>query len=200
MKLINIITCCIRSYNLPTILQSIIEARGSHIVQLCWYIVFDLSFLDNTDVELKLDELPIFCQKNDVTLNPMICDGDRSPVNVALENIENGFVTIIDDDNLMHPNYFNEILPELENGWSGLLYNQDMGSMTRIVYPYRVKPLSIDTAQFTFSREIIGERRWPDKFKQVPAPDGIFISKVYESARDHIKIIPKTLCYYNKLA
>lgn len=201
MVRINIITACIRSHNLKQILNSFIASKQDHQIELHWHIIFDLNFLAcEEEIQSKLGQVPELCQEAGIELHILTCKEFESPVNAALEQIATGYVTVIDDDNLMHPDYIEGVLPHLEAGCRGLLYYQDMGRMRRVVYHYRVKPNSIDTAQFTYSRELIGDSRWPDKKEFSPAPDGVFIARVYDLGFQDIKILPKTLCYYNKLA
>lgn len=201
MVRINILTACIRSHNLKNILDSFIQSKQDHDVELHWYIIFDLNFLAcEEEIEPKLGQIPELCDNAGISLHVLTCKEFESPVNVALEEIKTGYVTVIDDDNLMHPDYIEGVLPDLKAGCRGLLYHQDMGHVQRVVYRYRVKPNGIDTAQFTYSRELIGNSRWPDKQEFSPTPDGVFISRVYSLAPQEVKVLPRTLCYYNKLA
>jgi len=148
-------------------------------------------------------------------------DKVEAPINIALRNIKQGLVCNVDDDNIMHPNYIREIAIIAEkNKTVGIFYQQSLGRTKgttnrriRTVDYHKIKPGLIDSAQFTATRDLIGNIIWPFKsLKYQPyfifaqgdppptTPDGDFIQEIYKANPSYFVLIKKTLCYYNYLA
>jgi len=219
--MLHIITACIRPENLARILDSFKDAHTSEpTLPLIWWVVVDKLaiefFRKNFNFSIYLEALQSLTAKLPFLTLKIIEHHDlRSPSNPALNKIKNGYVCWVDDDNIMHPQFLKVITPYLkENKSLGLLYYQNLGKEpkqtnrnVRIVYPYRIKPGAIDTAQFTLHRKLIGKARWECRLEMKHLnkpkdqnPDGIFIKTIYDKHADKFKIIKHTICYHNYLA
>jgi len=222
--LLNIITACIRPYNLTHIYNSILNSKGDIDSDIRWWIVIDLATtsLDSKGKE-QLEAIRVQIEKDNII--KVVCipanDPKEAPVNKALHKISKGLVCFIDDDNVMHPNYMKEIhKAKGDKERIGFLYQQNLGKpktsfnrRTRFIEFYKVKPGLVDSAQFTISRDLIGNIAWPpraleyqpyrgilDPVKPSTTPDGDFIHKVYTANPKYFVIIKRMLCYYNYLA
>lgn len=195
--MINIITPCYRANNVSLIYKSI----NFNLINK-WYIIYDTSkdrkytkqFLDNPQI------IEIECSDNGIVGN--------SQRNLALKIIDDDFIYFLDDDNIIHPEFWN-IIPTLdkeyfytwdqlriENGnnspWD--LNNNQNGA---ILYGNEVALKKIDTAQYILPRKIIKDIKFEPNIYWA---DGLFISKIYELNKDKHIYISKTACYYNKLS
>ena len=224
--ILNVITSCIRLRNLPRILESI-KISNTPKIEIRWYIV-----LDNNNLKLPPEQIEKIRESlpnsPEISINLRIFQDSYTvswPTNLALDEIQDGLVCVIDDDNIMHPDYLNTIYqiakdkPEI-----GILYAQMMdrnppthNARIRKIVPYLVAPSYVDTAQITVSRSLIGTCRWapvsPDNIMysvlirkdqnpqgQPFQPDGKFIAQVYEKHFKHFVILDQPLCYYNYLS
>lgn len=190
----NIITACIRPENLKWLFDSFIIAKGNLPIKIEWFIVME--------ARNRNPELPeIVWDAPFIKTHLAIGDSDKSPINWALDRIDSGLVCWVDDDNIIHPEYFEEILsqPELDKIF---IYHQQMSKKLEKTNPYLryvslCEPSSIDTAQFTIDRNLIKDIRWDGNSSQ---PDGKFVQEVFRRSPHKLKIIDKILCYYNYLA
>ena len=222
--LLNIITSCIRPQNLPNILDSIVKAASLVKIPIHWYLVVDTrssQYSEKAILDAKLKLLP---PEGIILKWREFSDSYEKnwPVNIALEEIVEGLVCILDDDNIMHPNYLSAISKVAGEKEIGILYDQLMGpnksgnQQIRKVYRHLIQSGYIDAAQFTISRSLIGDTRWPSvplgsklhallKGNSNPLgldfqPDGIFIEKIYQQHPTKFIIISEPLCYFNHLS
>jgi len=178
---LSIITPCCRSNNLDIILKSI----NFDLIDK-WYIIYDTSknrtytkkFEDNTKIEEH------FCSDEGVV--------GHSQRNFGLKLINDGFVYFLDDDNIIHPEFWN-IISRLDINY---FYTFDQYRTNNILKGNNIKTYFIDTAQFIVPRLMIKDISW--NVNNYSA-DGEFISKIYNLyPKKHI-YISKILSYYNKL-
>jgi hypothetical protein len=213
--LLNVITALIRSKNLKKILESLIVSRGDTSIDIHWMLVVDqrslMSSIDvaNTHIQEILAEV---AQKTWLTCEAFYLKSHKSPANIGFENAKDGMICLVDDDNIMHPDYISAIHKEAEAMTIedfGFLYNQILGKppsscnqRVRKVVPYRIGPGRVDTAQVTITKKLLKNRRWPNREldMSVTCPDGVFIGGVYSNAPNKFKIINRSLCYYNYLS
>jgi hypothetical protein len=107
---LNIVTRCTRIENLQRIKKSI-DIKNSF--NLKWWILFDTRFNENIDQNL-LDELTSF----DANLRFFHSDpGDmgHSYLNEVFSEIGDGFIYTLDDDNILHEDFYSEIYNTLSN-------------------------------------------------------------------------------------
>ncbi len=188
--ILNIITPCTRVDNLPLLRNSILEAKKDILVEINWYIV-----VDGPKISLNVltdDHIKIISQY--ITVPHSISgNGQR---NRALDQIEEGIVCFLDDDNLLHPRFIKKLsdLVVLKGSRIGMVCKQEL-SPGRI-RAIRVKKGKIDAAQFAADIRMIGRCRW--RLNDYSA-DGEFIEAIYQSEPENFVSIQEVLSYYNKL-
>lgn len=179
--MLSIITACSRPQNLKKIYDSI---EFSNVKQ--WYIIYDTSKSRTYEFQFSLEEkiIELTCDTPGYAGHPQI--------NMALDLIQDGFVYVMDDDNIFHKDFWN-ILPtlDLENIYT---WDQNRIQQGKILKGGQIEEEKIDTAQFIIPRKLIGSTRWA---VHKSAGDYRFISELYKKHHDTFKYIPKILCYHN---
>jgi glycosyltransferase involved in cell wall biosynthesis len=196
--LIHILTRCSRAYNLSEIYKTI----KTDIVDIKWWILFDINSIETISVSVLqfLDSIKAEIRYGSGESNSC----GMNLINDVLEEISDGWVYILDDDNLIHPNFYisiNEIiLNNLDK--TGIIFNQKVGGIDfsgldiREARSENVKVGSIDSAQYFLHRDLISESRYIlGDYKS----DGYFIVDLYENNKDKFLFIEEELCYYNKI-
>jgi glycosyltransferase involved in cell wall biosynthesis len=180
---INIITPCCRSDNLDIIIKSI----NFELIDK-WYIIYDTSkdrtyvkkFQDNPKVEEH------FCSDIGSVGHPQR--------NYGLNLINDGFVYFLDDDNIIHPEFWN-IVPTLDINYY-YTFDQQRLYEGMLLKGNQFKIKSIDTAQFIVPKQLIKNLTFDiNKYEA----DGIFIIKINELYPKNHMYISKIACYYNYL-
>ena len=197
---IHIITRCTRPENLTKIEKSIFNTDKFKIT---WHICVDTSKLSGKDFAEKSN---LIHQFPDVITYAIECDeGDygHDMINLTIDKIKDGFIYIIDDDNIIHPDFYNTIHEQISiDPNKSYIFNQKVGGNdftgidVRKAAPENIHVGGIDMAQFLLKRDIIGESRLaPSTY----TADGIFIEKLYKNNIDSFLLIDRILCYYNYL-
>jgi hypothetical protein len=179
MKL-SIITACSRPENLDAIRKSI-------TFECVWHIIYDSATLTKKFTE------PWIIENN--LKGGIVGNAQKS---MGLDLVEDGWVYFLDDDNIIHPSFYETISgfvtehPELE-AW---VFNQDCGNGdVRWAIPENIKVGCIDLAQFMLGRQLLGSTR----FEQVYESDGLIVESLYKRYRPKFGHILDTICYYNYL-
>jgi hypothetical protein len=182
--MVSIITACSRPQNLKEIYDSIDFKNLDK-----WYIIYDSSKCRRHEFEFTLDT---HTQK----IVELTCDqpgfAGHPQINYALDLIEKGFVYIMDDDNIFHPNFWNlldTLDPEFVYTW-----DQNRIQEGRILKGGQIEEEKIDTSQFIVPKELIGSTRWA---VHRSAGDFRFIKQIFKKHEDKFKYIPEVACYHN---
>ena len=179
---ITIITPCCRPDRLPKVFESI---NFDYVDK--WIIVYDTS-KDRTYTRIYTEHPKII--EAEFHDNGISGNDQR---NFGLKYVTKGFVYFLDDDNIVHPEFW-EVLPTLdENNMYSWDQENENGHVNKC-YPPTVN--AIDTAMFIIPYSLINDTRW---MKQHIFSDGIFAASIYQKNKSNYIYIPKTLCYYNKL-
>ena len=111
--------------------------------------------------------------------------------NRALKEIPDGLIYNLDDDNIVHPHFW-DILPRFAAGFVSTFDQQR--SQTAILPGNTPASGAIDTASFVFDKSLVGEIEydWTDY-----GADGIFIHAVLEQNPGKHIYIPEVASYYN---
>jgi len=180
---LNIITPCCRSENLDIIVKSI----NFDLINK-WYIIYDTSkyrtytkkFEDNPKIEEH------FCSNIGVVGHPQR--------NFGLNLIKDGFVYFLDDDNIIHPEFWN-IVPTL-NINNFYTFDQQRLYEGHVINGNTFKIGCIDTAQYIIPKKFINNLKFETNQY---AADGVFIIRINEQySKNHI-YLPKIGSYYNYL-
>ena len=152
-----------------------------------WTVVYDTSQQHNLEVGFadmpKIKE--IFFQAEGVKGN--------SQRNRALDDIKHGLVYFLDDDNVIHPNFW-KILPNIMLGHITTFDQARTAHDGGILKGDKVVVNAIDTAMFVIDRALIGTTRFlPSEYNA----DGIFAQEVLNQHPDSHVYIPEIAAFYN---
>lgn len=113
--------------------------------------------------------------------------------NRALAEVPNGLVYNLDDDNIVHPHFW-DILPQLAAGHL-TTFDQQRGNDVDDVLP-GVSPTvnHIDTASFVVDKELIGQLEFDYSLYHA---DGLFVEGVLAQHPGKHIYIPEVAAYYN---
>ena len=111
----------------------------------------------------------------------------------GLKLVKSGFVYFLDDDNIMHPNFW-KLLPSF-NLDKFYTFNQIRDNKSNILYGNRIQVRYIDTAMFIIPMTMIGDTIWEDKY----CSDGKFVEDIYKNNKDKHVFINEVAAYYNYL-
>ena len=190
-----IITRSTRVNNLEKVKNSIFN----NIPKDCtvnWHVVFDTNVLKDIDAELlnRLDD------KN-TTLYFRKGDGwGLSQLNSLIQELE-GWIYHLDDDNLLHEDFYETILNNLKEDSKVFIFSQKVGGIDfsgldiREAKPENTKVSKIDLAQWLIHSSIHKDKLYGSGY----IADGKFIQSLYENNKESFVFIPDVLCYYNAL-
>lgn len=183
---VNIITKVTQPENLPYIASSILKAIQNKSIFVVWYLI--------VEEEIVFDSLQI----NTI----QVIDNNKvKAINRILDLVDPGFVYFLDGNNILHPQIFEELVPDLK----GMIFNQILEDNTlRTVKDentgaLRIRPGAINQSQFLIHTDLIENIRWIEK---IDAPDGFFIQEIYSKSVENlqpIKVVNLPLAYHNKL-
>jgi glycosyltransferase involved in cell wall biosynthesis len=194
---INILTRCSRPENLHLLEKSIVNED----INVKWKIAFDTSRVSNIDTQ-------VFERYSKYSLNFWKGEpGDMGHafINKFIDEIpDDEWIYILDDDNLLHPEFYTEILELIKNNpeKSGFIFSQFIGGKdftkqeVREAKEENVKVQHIDMAQFFLKKSLISDKRL---VSGTYVADGIFIEELFNENKDKFLIYDKILCYYNSL-
>lgn len=179
--MLSIITACSRPQNLRQIFDSI-----KFPLVKTWYIIYDTSKCRSYDFQFATEKqvVELTCDTPGFAGHPQI--------NMALDIIEDGFVYIMDDDNVFHEKFW-KLLPTLDPEFI-YTWDQDRIQEGRILKGGQIEEQKIDTSQFIVPRKFIGSVKWA---VHKSAGDFRFISQIYKSHEEKFKYIPEIACYHN---
>ena len=187
--MITIITPCSRPQNLKTISKSIQFDKIDK-----WIIVHDTTRFKGIYEQVfsnnpKIVEYGYFSP-------PGTCSGN-SQRNHALRHVEKGLVYFLDDDNIVHPNFWTIVSNFDEDhfySWDQIRNDSFANKPNGILggeYPILRQ---IDTAQYIVPRHMC--RFWQEEPYWA---DGLFIEDVYGRYKDQHVYVPTIAAYYNYL-
>lgn len=182
---VTLVTPCSR----PEYLQLVKKYMRFDLIKM-WFIIYDTSkdkkyprqFLDHPQI-IELE-------------SSKACPGGNPPRNKGIELIEDGFVYFLDDDNIMHPKFW-EILPFFEEDsiytWNQVTKEKKSGQICKRT-GNRIRCGRIDLAQYIVPRKLMGDIRFIEGAR---ASDGYFICDLHKKHREVFKHIDKEYCFYN---
>lgn len=192
--MINIITRCTRQTNLLKIYESLKTDK----FKVNWFVLFDVSNIKDIDPKL-LYNLQGKCEIR--YMKSIENDYGYSMINEVLNEISSGWIYILDDDNIIHEDFFESLYKNINNNpdKNAFVFNQKVDGLDftgidiRIASPQNMYIGGIDVAQFCIKRELISD----SKFGSGYTGDGIFISEFYSKHSEQFYFIDEVLCYYN---
>ena len=180
MEKINIITRCTRFDNLMEISNSISHDVGDVGIDIIWYVIFDTKFSKSIDIKIPESISKVSILKF-ISSEPGSYAYDS--INKCLDEIKEGWVYILDDDNILHDKFKERIsaLIRLYPKKNGIIFSQDVsgrdfsGLDIRRADIDNIKVGKIDVSQFILRRDLIGDFRFVCGY----TGDGIFIEEIY---------------------
>ena len=107
-----------------------------------------------------------------------------------------GFVYVLDDDNLIHEDFYRRISEAIKSGKKGYIVQQE-------VSPGRIRPVSpdttrtgwIDQAQFVVHTDLLRHAIYQQHYDA----DGELIESLFKQHADEFEFVHETISYYNRL-
>jgi hypothetical protein len=169
MKL-HVLTAVTRPENLPVLAESLAAACYGPDFELCWHIRYDLSCAHVGGHQLKND---------------------------MLDGIQDGWVWMLDDDTVTHPDLFVTLADtvEADPAVAALVVSQ-LRPEGRVLHaaPENVVMGGIDIGQAVIRRDVIGDHRQ----QEIQGGDGHFLEAVLRQ-RDDVVYLDETLSFHNAL-
>jgi glycosyltransferase involved in cell wall biosynthesis len=199
---ISIITRCTRQHNLKTVKDSVFNnvPKG---VKIDWHVIFDVNTLKDIDAEM-LGNL------KDKNTTYHFERGDKQGMlypqsSKLIETFKNCWVYFLDDDNVMHPKFYEVISNKVQNNpdkkvhvVSQTVDGKDFSGLKfRLAAPQFVKKSGIDLAQYIVHVDVYNKYGY--KFQPDYCADGILIEQVFKEHSDWFTFEVEELCYYNAL-
>lgn len=198
---LNVITRCTRPDNLPLLWDSM-GVSGDHGVLVKWFVLFDTSMIVTIGADILTG---LYREGVDIRFTEGT-KGDYGHIllNDVLDDIEDGWVYVLDDDNTIDSNLLMEfaVLIKTHPDKRVLLFSQDVGGRdftklkTRVACPDNIRVGGVDMAQFIVRRDLIGNRRFPNN---TYVADGVFISELYRDHPQDFLFCDKILTLYNSI-
>ena len=197
---LTIITRCSRPGNLQKVKDSVFTTDKFDIT---WCVMFDSTILKDIDAEI----LANVQSKNGKTYFIKSIPGDygHQMINKAIDDIVDGFVFVLDDDNIIHEDFYESLYEAIISNPNkrGFVYKQRIDGKDFTRAEIRecghdlMKVSQVDMAQVVFERSLIGNTRInPLNY----IADSIYIQEVYDTnTPDDFFFIDKIMCYYNFL-
>jgi hypothetical protein len=180
--MLSIITPCCRPHNLSKLYESIDFGKID-----MWIIVYDTSKNRNYEKIYKGHPkiMELECN-NGISGNPQR--------NLGMSLVDDGFIYFLDDDNIIHPEFWS-ILDSLNEEFF-YTFDQLRDNKSEILPGNKVQLYSIDTAMFIVHKKHMKGIYWKnDRYDA----DGIFITDILNANRSSHLYINKIASYYNYL-
>lgn len=195
--MINLVTAVSRPENLRRIHRSICASLARSSLNAKWILVTDGPGVIPPKTEALLKEGP-FEVVNIIHLGGA-CSYGINQKNAGLDSLTDGYFHCIDDDNIVHPDFFPGIERAIranprqrafvfgQKRWDNI--KSLTASADRMVYG------KVDNTMFVVHTSLIGAHRYD--LSRSGREDFLFFRNLYDLHRDEFVFIPDTLAYYN---
>ena len=183
-----IITPSLRYKNIPVLYKSI---NFNKIRK--WIIVYD----PKVPLDIKQFNHPKIEEYHNDDSNGQVGNQHRNFALTRINTIDkNDFIMFLDDDNIIHPEFWNNIDNMLKQNKKILTFDM-IYKDGHIMDGNHIKVSKIDTAQFIIHKSLVNSKNLfnPHKYEA----DGLFIVKIYKKNKKEHLYIPKVMAYYNYL-
>jgi hypothetical protein len=176
---LNIITRCTRPDFLEKVKKSIFTTI---LFDIKWWVVFDTRIIKDIDADF-LANLQLLGGEA-IFLKGEEGDMAHSLLSKVIDKIEDGFIYFLDDDNILHENFYDVIFKEVKANPTkrGFIFSQKVdgkdftGLDIREAKPENTRVQHIDMAQFLLKRDLIGSERFVSGDYKA---DGYLIEEIY---------------------
>jgi hypothetical protein len=192
MNRVNILTAVSRPENLHQIHASIVTSLGSCPIDVCWIIIYAVGphepiIFPSSSFEI---ERHFFGAPNRLGILQK---------NYGIEQIRDGWYYCLDDDNIIHPEFFTEIARAMKDHPSAraFAFGQKRWDQwgTLLASRETMEPNKIDNAMFVARRDLIGTHR----YEQAGCEDYLFYRKLFDEYPGDFVFLDQILAYYNFL-
>jgi hypothetical protein len=197
---INIVTAISRPELLPRIYKSMMESVVGTAANVRWILVVDApGYVPQEVFRMIRDSSRIKIER------VMYPDGPVrfgiAQKNMGIDLIEDGFYHCLDDDNIVHPDFFKGITRAIaaNPGKKAFAFNQqrwDKHGDLR-ASPENMRKFHIDNTMFVVHKDLIGEDRYD--LSKAGEEDFYFFRKLYDKDPGTFVFLDETLAYYNYL-
>ncbi len=196
--MIYLVTAVSRPWNLRRIHRSIEASLSKSSLKATWILVVDSQASVPEETEASVNS-------GKVEVVKVVYPGGSCPPygieqkNFAMGLIEDGYYHCIDDDNIVHPHFFEGIERAMEAnpGKKAFVFGQhrwdNIGPL--VAAPNRMEYGKIDNTMFVVHSTLIGPRRYD--LDRSGREDFLFFRKLYDVHQAEFVFIPQTLAYYN---
>jgi hypothetical protein len=198
---INIVTAVSRPHFLPKIHRSMEESAAGTGANVVWILVFD------APGEMPEPVLHMMRDASRIKIRRLVYPDGRARFgipqkNLGMGSIKDGFFHCLDDDNLVHPDFFRGIMEAISAnpGKRAFAFHQqrwDKHGDLRAA-PENMRKFHIDNTMFVVHKDLIGSDRYDQE--KAGEEDFYFFRKLYDKDPDAFVFLDETLAYYNYLA
>ncbi len=184
---IAVITACTRPENLEKIHASL----GT--IPVHWVVVVDRGVVKDPVAvpDASVHRITVLKEDSDLRL-PWHAEAVKNVgIDYVMAHSREDWIYILDDDNLMYPDFVQSVSKYLTGDADIVAFSQDRCGG---VHQAEFEVGKIDQAQYIVRTACIGDKRIPNHY----TGDGLFVTGL--SKDKPCRIVQHTLCYYNKLA
>ena len=196
--MIHVVTPSVRSENLPKVHESIVTAKHHTFAGTAnwkWWVVRDLSQQPWNPSSVDNRATMLDCHKKGAAGHP----GRNIALNWILEQDPEGHVCFIDDDTVMHPQYFNR-LEHLTNLLKKHAFVVDQITPDERIRctaaPACMRPCGVDTGQVLFPAYMARNAMFAESLYEA---DGYFYQEIHSLFPERFVFINEPLSIYNAL-
>ena len=195
--MIHLVTAVSRPDNLPRIQKSIARSLLRSNLKAKWILVLDAGHALPPSVEGRLREGAVEIEK-------LVYGGGRHPYgvpqkNLGMDSIKDGYYHCIDDDNIVHPEFFAGIERAMRAnpGKRAFVFGQQRWDNVKSLTasPDRMEYGKIDNTMFVTHSTLIGSARYD--LSRSGKEDFHFFRMLYDLHKEDFVFLPDTLAYYN---
>lgn len=197
---INIVTAVSRPENLLRIHQSMIESAVGTGANVRWLLVVDApGHVPESVFKMIRDSSRIKVERVIYPDGPVRFGIAQK--NMGIDLVEEGFYHCLDDDNIVHPDFFMGITKAIaaNPGKKAFAFNQqrwDRHGDLR-ASPENMRKFHVDNTMFVVHKDLIGEDRYD--LSKAGEEDFYFFRKLYDKDPGTFVFLDETLAYYNFL-
>lgn len=195
---INLVTAVSRPENLPRLARSIsLSMSRSKMFKVNWIIVVDDVAIPSPDIEAKIREGRFQLKK--IVHTGGRCQYGIDQKNLGMDSIKDGYYHCIDDDNIVHPEFFAGIERAMtaNPGKKAFVFGQQRWDVIKnlAASPNRMEYGKVDNSMFLVHSSVIGNHRYD--LTRSGREDFHFFRKLYDLHTEQFVFLSDTLAYYN---
>jgi glycosyltransferase involved in cell wall biosynthesis len=194
---INLVTAVSRPDNLLRIRKSIERSLSRSTLAARWILVVDGLGAVSPALEAKLRASALEIQK--IVWSGGSCAYGINQKNLGIDSIVGGYYHCIDDDNIVHPDFFQGLERAITANPKkrAFVFGQQRWDNIKslVASPDRMEYGKIDNTMFVTHSSLIGSHRYD--LSRSGREDYHFFRKLYDLHKEEFVFISETLAYYN---